>query len=48
MTPYDILMCPACGGSNLHHYQVDVYNRKREDSDTGIFASVREQLILHV
>ena len=43
---HDVLMCPACGGGNLHHYQTDIYNRSQEDSDTGLFVSVRDQEII--
>ena len=37
---YDILTCPACGGNNLHHHAVGIYNRNKEDSPTGTFVGV--------
>ena len=29
------LICPGCGSINLHHNRVEVYDRDREDADTG-------------
>lgn len=34
------LMCPSCGCSNLHHYRVEVYARRLEDSATGMRAEI--------
>lgn len=30
------LLCPRCGGSGLHHISVDVINRQKEDSVSGL------------
>ena len=32
---YGGLLCPICGGANLHHELVEVFDRKKEDSTTG-------------
>lgn len=31
----ELLMCPVCGGRNLHQYRVDAFFRQREDSPSG-------------
>ena len=35
------LRCPGCGCENLHHYQVDVFCREKEDAPRGVHAMVR-------
>lgn len=34
------LLCPECGGRNLHHGVVEVFNREGEDSDKGLHVTV--------
>jgi hypothetical protein len=34
------LICPGCGGSYLHHGEVQVFTRDDEDSETGLFVAV--------
>ena len=46
MMTYDLLTCAACSGSNLHHYKTEIYNRSEEDSETGLFVSVRNHEIV--
>jgi hypothetical protein len=36
------LLCPVCGGNNLHHGEVEVFTRKKEDSAEGAHVTVRE------
>lgn len=38
--PLGQLMCPECGGENLHQGQVEVYVRDEEDSQHGIAANI--------
>ena len=38
------LLCPGCGQPNLHHESVEVYERDREDSETGIKAVMKRGL----
>ncbi len=40
MTEDTNLNCPACGGNNLHHEDVHVYQRSHEDSDAGLHVAV--------
>jgi hypothetical protein len=34
------LVCPGCGGPNLHHSRVEVFERRREDSPDGFHVAV--------
>lgn len=34
--PSATLVCPCCGGANLHHHRVEVFSRKEEDSPDGV------------
>jgi hypothetical protein len=36
----DILTCPSCGYTYMHHVGVEVFDRDREDSETGLHLSV--------
>ena len=36
------LLCPVCGGRNLHHGEVEVFTRSKEDSKDGYHVTVRE------
>jgi hypothetical protein len=33
------LVCPTCGGNNLHHYRVDTFDRN-EDAPNGLHARI--------
>ena len=35
------LLCPVCGGNNLHHGEVEVCTRSKEDSKEGYHVTVR-------
>ena len=35
------LLCPVCGGNNLHHGEVEVFTRSKEDSKEGYHVAVR-------
>jgi len=37
------LCCPSCGERYLHHDKVEVFERDREDADTGISVSVSKK-----
>ena len=39
----DTLVCPNCGGENLHHGRVSVYNRWSEDEEKGLCVSIDAQ-----
>jgi len=39
------LICPGCGGSNLHQVKVEVFNRDREDSKTGLHVEIVGQML---
>ncbi|NLX17393.1 MAG: hypothetical protein GXY45_10565 [Ramlibacter sp.] len=41
----DELVCPNCGGENLHHGTVTVYERDREDSATGRIVSTEDYVV---
>ncbi len=42
MLPYDNpLICPFCGGDYLHHEQIDIFNRNREDSIEGLTITIQ-------
>jgi len=32
---HGLLLCPVCGGNNLHHVGVEVFWRKDEDAESG-------------
>jgi hypothetical protein len=34
------LLCPVCGGGNLHHGVVEVFTRNKEDSEYGYHITV--------
>jgi hypothetical protein len=34
------LVCPNCGFDYLHHEQVQIFNRQKEDSVTGIYLGI--------
>jgi len=36
------LLCPVCGGNNLHHTDVFVSSRRSEDNKVGITASISD------
>ena len=38
--PYDILKCPSCDWSNLHHVSVEVFDRAVEDALEGVHVRV--------
>lgn len=38
----DSLTCPICDRVNLHQVRVEVFDRPKEDADTGLFVSVEE------
>ena len=39
-SPGNGLECPCCKESNLHQKKIDVFFRKEEDSNDGIFKSI--------
>jgi hypothetical protein len=39
------LICPGCGDPNLHQVKVEVFNRDREDSKTGLHVEIVGQTI---
>lgn len=41
ITNHEVL-CPNCGGNNLHHHTVLVFSRDHEDAETGTFALVNK------
>lgn len=34
------LMCPYCGMSNLHHSEIEIFEREQEDSENGLYLYV--------
>jgi len=41
----DALLCPACGGSNLHQGRVEVFHRHREEAPSTAIAVVDGMLV---
>lgn len=42
----NILLCPYCGGGNLHQGMVEVWNRRREDSEDGLHAVISDHVCI--
>lgn len=35
-----ILLCAGCGGADTHQFRVDIYEREREDDESGVHVFV--------
>lgn len=40
-----VLICPNCGGDNLKHFRVEVFERK-EDKENGVHVQIEEGKVL--
>lgn len=39
-TTFDRLICPVCGGGDMHQNTVEIFNREKEDSDKGTYVKI--------
>jgi DNA-directed RNA polymerase subunit RPC12/RpoP len=44
-TEDDVVGCPYCGNGYLHHRDVVIYNREKEDSDQGLAVEVTPEAV---
>lgn len=41
-----VLLCPGCGSENLHHMRVQVFDRDKEDAETGRKVTVERRAVV--
>ncbi len=41
----NVLTCPKCGDFNLHHSNVEIFNRDKEDAKEGLHVETHDQLV---
>lgn len=44
---YGVLECPECGGANLHHGDVHIYNREQEDGPGTLMIAEAKKTTIH-